>query len=215
VRQDLKVRGLGEFKTIGAAGWVRAKVKGGGKGLERKLAELQQNGFDVEPDYVVRALATPNDPAWSSISGAMNKIGAPAAWDLHTGTAAVTVCVIDTGARAHHAPAAARCCLWDGTRPGSALAPSALLTRAPALLALHCPPPPVPGAPPPYSPAAHPRPWAAHLRPRAHSHAHARPILEQSPRRHPARPPRPGGQHAPRPGGEHHQQPHDDWHVSL
>jgi hypothetical protein len=163
VRQDLEVRGFSEFKTIGATGWVRAKVKGGSNGLKRKLAELQQNGYDVEYDYVVRALATPNDPGWGNIAGAMNKIGAPAAWDLHTGSAAVTVCVIDTGARAAHARNS--CCLllpvgrdvaWPHPRaqdpahtcPPNPRSPLPTLTRRPAR-APPRPACPVPGAPPP------------------------------------------------------------------
>lgn len=59
----------------------------------------------VEPNYIVRASATPNDPAFSELWG-MERIGALAAWDTVTGTAAnaddIVVAVIDTGIRYTH-----------------------------------------------------------------------------------------------------------------
>lgn len=48
-------------------------------------------------DWIVRIDTTPNDALWGSISAAMNKISAPAAWGITTGSSAVKVCVIDTG----------------------------------------------------------------------------------------------------------------------
>ena len=42
-------------------------------------------GYEVEPDWIVKASLVPNDPAWPSISAAMNRIQAPQAWGLHTG----------------------------------------------------------------------------------------------------------------------------------
>jgi subtilisin family serine protease len=50
----------------------------------------------VEPNYVVRNVASPNDPAYSQL-WAMPVIGAPAAWDIATGSAANVIGVIDTG----------------------------------------------------------------------------------------------------------------------
>jgi subtilisin family serine protease len=52
----------------------------------------------VEPDYEVRAIATPTDPRWSE-QWDMVKISAPQAWDIPSQTNAsdIVVAVIDTG----------------------------------------------------------------------------------------------------------------------
>jgi subtilisin family serine protease len=56
----------------------------------------------AEPDYVVHATRTPNDPAFNK-QWDMTKISAPAAWDKTTGSANVVVAVIDTGVDYNHA----------------------------------------------------------------------------------------------------------------
>ncbi len=53
----------------------------------------------AEPDYIVRALAAPNDPYWSfqwNLANTTSGIDAEDAWNLATG-AGVTVAVIDSG----------------------------------------------------------------------------------------------------------------------
>ncbi|MFL5917336.1 MAG: S8 family serine peptidase [Gaiellaceae bacterium] len=50
----------------------------------------------AEPNFVVRAEITPNDPAYGNLWG-LSSIGAPAAWNVTTGSAGVTVADIDTG----------------------------------------------------------------------------------------------------------------------
>ena len=58
----------------------------------------------AEPDYVKRATLTPNDPCFSSATGACTvpqygpqKISAPAAWDVTEGSAATRVAILDCG----------------------------------------------------------------------------------------------------------------------
>lgn len=58
------------------------------------------------PDLVVREAATPNDPL-SSSQWALQAIGAPAAWDRTTGSANVTVAVLDSGVDLSHPDLAA------------------------------------------------------------------------------------------------------------
>lgn len=55
----------------------------------------------AEPDYDVVSMLTANDPSLSAQWG-IPKISAPAAWDYTTGSAAVKVCVIDTGVDFNH-----------------------------------------------------------------------------------------------------------------
>ena len=50
----------------------------------------------AEPDYYVKLCAVPNDPLYPD-QWALNRLGAPAAWDIHTGSSDVVVAVIDTG----------------------------------------------------------------------------------------------------------------------
>lgn len=55
----------------------------------------------AEPARPVKALFTPNDPYWIS-QWNMRLIGAPQAWDITTGTSAITVAIIDTGVDLDH-----------------------------------------------------------------------------------------------------------------
>lgn len=58
----------------------------------------------AEPDYVVKAQLTSNDPRYGSLWG-MEKIRVQEAWNLATGGVGgndPTVCVIDTGVDGSH-----------------------------------------------------------------------------------------------------------------
>lgn len=89
------------------------------------LASLQADGIArvAEPDYIVFATNTPNDPSFPSLWGLHNTgatgaadadIDAPEAWDIATGSKTVTVGVIDTGIDYNHPDLAAN--IW--TNPG-------------------------------------------------------------------------------------------------
>jgi len=55
----------------------------------------------VEPDYMVEALAIPNDNRWP-LQWGLHAIAAEEAWDFSTGSRDVTVCVIDSGVDITH-----------------------------------------------------------------------------------------------------------------
>ena len=63
----------------------------------------------VQPNYYYRLAVTPNDQRFGNLYG-MNKISAPAAWDLTTGSSEVIVAVIDTGIKYTHEDLAAN--MW-------------------------------------------------------------------------------------------------------
>jgi subtilisin family serine protease len=65
------------------------------------------------PNYLYRTALTPNDPLFGD-AWHLPAISAPAAWDTTTGSASVTVAVVDTGFQQNHADLAPN--LW--TNPG-------------------------------------------------------------------------------------------------
>ncbi|HJV64157.1 MAG TPA: S8 family peptidase, partial [Geomonas sp.] len=67
----------------------------------------------AEPDYLLNAQASPNDPFFSQLWG-FNTINAPIAWDTSTGSSNVVIAVIDTGIDYNHPDLAAN--IW--TNPG-------------------------------------------------------------------------------------------------
>lgn len=71
---------------------------------DRICAQLKSSGAveRCSANFIVRASETPNDTYYSSLSGLLG-IGAPSAWDLSTGSSAVTVAITDTGVDYRHA----------------------------------------------------------------------------------------------------------------
>ena len=92
----------------------------------RKTIETYHRNSHVEyaePNYIVSALVSPNDPSFSSLWGLLNTgqsggtpgadIDATRAWDLTTGSNSVVVGVIDTGVDYTHPDLASN--IWSNT----------------------------------------------------------------------------------------------------
>jgi len=60
----------------------------------------------AEPNYLYHATAAPNDPRYTQLWG-LTRISAPSAWNITTGSASVTVAVVDTGISTDHLDLAA------------------------------------------------------------------------------------------------------------
>ena len=73
------------------------------------LRKADPSVSSCEPNYVIRSSAVPNDTQYATLWG-MDKISAPAAWDLTTGSRNVVVAVIDTGVDYNHPELAAN--MW-------------------------------------------------------------------------------------------------------
>jgi subtilisin family serine protease len=113
-----------EQSVVDAAGAVDTKTIGAGTHVLRvptgavasAIARLQSHAEVryAEPDYVVHADATPNDPSYTQL-WAMPKIEADQAWGTTTGSRSIVVGVVDTGIDYTHPDLAPN--VW--TNPGN------------------------------------------------------------------------------------------------
>lgn len=70
----------------------------------------------AEPNYILHAELTPNDPSFNQLYG-LNLIGAPQAWNTTTGSPNIVVAVIDEGIDIAHPDLQAN--IWTNPSPGS------------------------------------------------------------------------------------------------
>ncbi|MDR1915784.1 MAG: S8 family serine peptidase [Synergistaceae bacterium] len=85
------------------SGDVFALLRSDTKTTEELIMELQDNPdiISVSPNYIIKALATPNDPDYNRLWG-LGKINADSAWDVTRGDANSYVAVVDSGVWAEH-----------------------------------------------------------------------------------------------------------------
>ena len=90
-------------KTLSSIHQLGATVVHVQGSVENAIAELESNPAVAyaEPNWIYHADAVPNDPSYLQDYG-LAKIQAPQAWDVTTGSAAVTVAVVDTGIATDH-----------------------------------------------------------------------------------------------------------------
>eukprot|EP00955_Chlamydomonas_euryale_P097481 365079-Chlamydomonas_euryale.AAC.5 len=70
--------------ALAATAGAKMKIKDKNK-PDKKVAELQASGFEAELDWELEAVRTPSDSFWNTIRDEMERIAAPAAWDITTG----------------------------------------------------------------------------------------------------------------------------------
>jgi len=104
-------QGISTLRTFRSIGVRHLKLPEGMTVTE--AMEICRDDPDVayaEPNYVRRISLTPNDPDLGELWGLQN-VDAPEAWNTRTGSPAVVVAVLDTGADWHHEDLADN--IWD------------------------------------------------------------------------------------------------------
>ncbi len=125
---------LVKFKEGASAADVRAALSRRGLSIEREIPSLGLKSLAVPPgqeltmaesmrrdpaveyaelDYLISVAIIPRDPRWEN-QWAPAKIGAPAAWEITTGSEEIVIAVLDTGLKLDHPDLAAT--VW--TNPG-------------------------------------------------------------------------------------------------
>ncbi len=74
----------------------------------------------AEPDYHAAVTIIPNDARWDN-QWAPAKIGAPAAWEIATGSPEIIIAVLDTGVKLDHPDLAAKIWINPGEIPANSL----------------------------------------------------------------------------------------------
>ncbi len=100
--QDDTLRAVGAqaVDSIPALGVTKLKVAPGKE--QQTIEALKRAGAEVaEPNYLRHIALTPNDPLYAS-QWALTRVGAPAAWDITTGSSSIIVAVVDTGIDTSH-----------------------------------------------------------------------------------------------------------------
>ncbi|MBY0495569.1 MAG: S8 family serine peptidase [Cyanobacteria bacterium] len=120
-----------EVEAIGRRGARRMRSRRLGTRAMLQALRANPDVEYVEPNYIIRLNATPNDPSFPSLWGLFNSgqtivgtagvigadIDAPSAWNFTTGSRANVVGVIDTGILYNHPDLAAN--IWTAPRPFS------------------------------------------------------------------------------------------------
>jgi subtilisin family serine protease len=108
------------LRTFDGIGRLQILALPDGATVPGSIASYQRSGLVefAEPDYLVQAALTPNDPKYvDGTTWGLNKIEAPAAWNVLTSATNIIVAVLDTGIRYTHEDLAAN--MWTNPGDGS------------------------------------------------------------------------------------------------
>jgi subtilisin family serine protease len=112
------------LETLGDLGWQRVRLPETLSVDEAMTRYSKLEGVErAQPNFYYHLLLTPNDPQFVNPPGmyGLNKISAPAAWDLGTGSSSVVVADIDTGMRLTHEDLVANLWINPGEIAGNSI----------------------------------------------------------------------------------------------
>lgn len=102
VSKILRAAGANEVGQIRQLGILVLQVPAKAELKVASALSKNPNFKFAEPDYVAKAILTPNDPYYATSQWHLPKINAPLAWDRSTGASSVVVSVIDSGVDSQH-----------------------------------------------------------------------------------------------------------------
>ena len=108
------------LRTFDGIGHLQVLRVPKGETVPGLIAQYQKSGLVefAEPDYLGHIAATPNDSAYTNhMLWGLDKISAPAAWDVLTSASNIVVAVVDTGVRYTHEDLASN--MWVNPNDGS------------------------------------------------------------------------------------------------
>ena len=108
------------LRTFDGIGHLQVLRVPQGETVSSLISQYQKSGLVefAEPDYLGHIAATPNDPAYTNhMLWGLDKISAPAAWDVLTSASNIVVAVLDTGVRYTHEDLASN--MWVNPNDGS------------------------------------------------------------------------------------------------
>jgi len=109
------------LQSAGTSGVYRLRLADGADVMGAVISLSATEGVAyAEPDYIAQTLRTPNDPRYGDQWGTA-RIGAPAAWDVSTGSQETVIAIIDSGLDASHPDLAGRLWVNPGEIAGNGL----------------------------------------------------------------------------------------------
>ena len=121
IREKNNKIGAVVIENFSDLGWQRVKLP---SDLSVNQAISRYKNFveveTAQPNFIYHLAATPNDASFGNLYG-MQRISAPTAWDLSTGSATVVVANIDTGIRYTHEDLAANMWRNPGETPNNGI----------------------------------------------------------------------------------------------
>ena len=119
----LSREGYSDVKRIGKTDWYLVKLSDR-QTIADALRSLGRYDtiLGVQPNFIYRLHQIPNDPQWDTTGlYGLQRISAPAAWDITTGSPEVVVANIDTGMRLTHEDLAANIWVNPGEIPNNGI----------------------------------------------------------------------------------------------
>lgn len=113
---------LAAAEAVPDLGLLKLRVAAGDELRQSEEFRARPGVEYAEPNYIVHALETPNDPDFD-LQWALSTIHAPAAWDVTHGSSSVIIAIVDSGIDGTHPDLSGKVLAgWNYVSPGAILA---------------------------------------------------------------------------------------------